>query len=184
MNKRNIAIFSGSFDPPHIGHIMVVCYVLSTLDIDKVWIIPCFMHPFSKPLTSYQHRKEMIRLSMEIFGNLTEISDIEKDLGGVSYTAKTIEYLKEKYPDYNFLYIVGGDILKEKHLWKDFEKIENLTQLVVIAREGFLEGEPSSPLMPKISSSALREMIGKGENVDKLVSKKVLKYIQDNGLYR
>ena len=95
----NIGILGGSFDPPHFGHIFLCHYALESTEIKKVLIVPCFNHPFNKSLSTFEHRFNMCKLAFEIFGNSVEVTDIEKELGGISYSINTIKHLKNTRPD-------------------------------------------------------------------------------------
>lgn len=182
-----IAIFGGSFDPPHIGHMMAVYYVLATTDVQKVWIVPSYRHPFGKELTPYNMRVEMCRLASSIFGDRVEVKRFEEELADNShpvYTIDLLKYLNDRYRDDRFYFVIGSDILLEMDKWKDFDKIENYARLIILRRRGVEPSEDYKAVLPEVSSSMIRENIKKSIPVAGLLPLEVYRYIEKNNLYR
>jgi nicotinate-nucleotide adenylyltransferase len=187
MNKKlkNIAIFGGSFDPPHAAHVMAVSYAISCRRIDLVYVIPCYMHPFAKDISPFEHRFEMARLAFDIFSDHVIVSDIEKNFKGKSYTINTVRHLMKQHDNANFYVIAGSDIIKEKHEWKDFSELKKMVEFIFLHRSGHAAYGKTSPVrFPETSSTSIRRKIKKGLPVDDLVPAKVLKYIKQHGLYK
>lgn len=183
-----IAIFGGTFDPPHIGHMMACYYVLATTDIDEVWIVPSYRHPFGKESAPYDMRVKMCEISSEIFCNRVKVFKFEEELGKSSnepvYTIDLLKYLVERFKEHRFYFVIGSDILQETDHWKDFDKIENYAKLIILRRRGVEPSEDYKAVLPDVSSTVIRESIRKSIPVSGLVSNGVLRFIEDNNLYR
>jgi nicotinate-nucleotide adenylyltransferase len=181
-----IALFGGSFNPPHVCHLMICYYVLETTDVDKVWLIPCYQHAFDKELVAFHHRFNMCSLAVEIFNKRVEVSNVEEEQKGISWTIDTVRYLKELYPDVEFEWIVGSDVTREFTSWKDFDLLQKMITFRIIPRNGYLgdikEGGPGI-FFPNISSTLIRNRIKKGLSISHLVPKSVEKYIREHRLY-
>ncbi len=108
--RRRVAVFGGSFNPPHVGHLLGVVYALSTAPIDEVLVVPVYQHPFAKHLATFADRLELCRLA---FGWLprVSISTVEEELGGESRTLRTLEHLGATLPDVSLRLLVGADVL-------------------------------------------------------------------------
>lgn len=175
-NRRRIAIFGGSFSPPHIGHSAICKWLFMKGLVDEIWVIPCYIHPFGKNLMPYEDRLYMCRLAFHKMQFPVEVSDVERELGGVSYTIRTIEYLKKKYPENRFALIMGGDVARESPAWKEFEKIKEQVDIVKIPR-----GSDSN--IPNVSSTEVRRRLESGTPLSDLVENEVEVYIVTKGLY-
>ncbi len=139
-----IGIFGGSFDPVHQQHLQIALAALIECSLDEIWFVPVF-HAVHKPgqrMLDYHHRRQLLQTAIrDLPGG--RICDIEQELGGPSYTCRTLEMLYERFPDYRFLLIIGGDSLKELPGWKNPEKLVQMTEFIVVDRPGF---ETDSPL--------------------------------------
>lgn len=177
-----IALFGGSFNPPHIAHEMVCLYVLETTDIDQVWLVPTYRHPFNKPLAPYADRFRMCELACQRLGDGVVVSRIEEELGSVSRTVNTIRALAERHPDHRFHLVVGADILDETDKWYQWDEIERLAPPIVIGRPGY--GDANRPALADVSSTEVRARLARGQSALPLVSRAVMDYIAAKGLYR
>lgn len=173
---KDIALLGGSFNPPHIGHIEICRYLLGRGNIDQVWIIPCFQHPFGKSLAPFEDRLAMCRFTFQEFGERVWITDIERRLGGVSHTVRTIEHFKYRFPGRGFALVFGSDVSGERCEWRDFDRIRKMVSIVEIPR-----GRDS--FIACISSSEIRERIRNGEDISQYVVTPVSVYIVTHGLY-
>ena len=135
----NVFLFGGSFNPPHVAHVLAVSYLLATEDINRILVIPCFLHPFGKELAPFEDRMAMSEAAMGWLPR-TIISRVEEELGGQSRTLRTVEHLHSLHPDWKMRLVVGGDILLEGRRWHGFERVVELSPLLVLGRRGF---EPS-----------------------------------------
>ena len=174
---KKIGLLGGSFNPPHLGHIQICHHIFDRGLSEEIWVVPCYAHPFQKELAPFADRLAMCKLAFKDLGDKVQVSEIEKKLGGISHTVRTIEHLKLQFPDISFGLIVGSDISKEKDDWKDFERIENLVDIIEVPRR------KDSPIID-ISSTEIRSKIKREENVDQYVLEVVVQYIKSNQLYK
>jgi nicotinate-nucleotide adenylyltransferase len=180
--QRTIGLFGGSFNPPHVAHQMVMLYVLETCDLDALWMIPTYRHPFAKELVAFEHRCRMCELAAAALGARVEVSRIEGELARpVSRTLDTIEVLTARHPDTRFRLVIGADILHESHKWYRWDRIVELAPPIVVGRAG-LDGAGVD--MPAVSSTEIRARLGRGDSAEALVPRGVLRYIAEQGLYR
>lgn len=185
-NER-VAIFGGSFNPPHVGHVLAVAYVLSCVDVDRVFVVPTFRHPFAKSLVSFDDRLEMCRLAFADLARV-EVSAIEGELGGESRTVRTLEHLKKLHPHWQMHLVIGGDVVREFDKWIEPDRVRALAPPVVLGRVGYTlpEGLAHLPrVLPEVSSSEIREAIARGdvEGANALVPRRVADYVRARGLY-
>ncbi|MCX7944829.1 MAG: nicotinate (nicotinamide) nucleotide adenylyltransferase [Deltaproteobacteria bacterium] len=183
-----IGIFGGSFDPPHIGHMMACLYVLTTTDIQKIWLLPSYRHPFNKNMSSYEMRVKMCEISSTIFGDKVEVKRFEEELAqnnnGPIYTIDVLRFIRDKFRDYTFYLVIGSDILNEIERWKEYNKIEDYAKILILIRRGVDPAEDYKAILPDISSTLIRENIQKGIPITGLVCKNVIKFIEENELYK
>lgn len=179
-----IALYGGSFDPPHISHIFSATYVSMVGEFDKIFVYPCYSSVTGKKLIDFRHRVNMCHLAMDHIPNVI-ISEIEKDLSEPSYTLNTVRYFKKIYPDAKFRLIVGSDIIKNQHLWKKdhLDEIYETAQPFILGRSGF-DGGHTGVVMPDISSTKVRSLLSLNHpGVSNFLSTKVYNYIKKNNLY-
>lgn len=133
-----IAIFGGSFDPPHIGHEAIVNVALKELDIDKLVIVPTFLNPFKKH--SFLNAYDRLFLVQKLFKNnsIIDVSDYEIKQNKSVYSIQTVKYLKQLYKATQIYFIIGADNLEKLHLWHQFDELNSLVTFVVANRNGFL----------------------------------------------
>lgn len=194
-----IGIFGGAFNPIHNGHVNMIKEAFADLKLDKMLIIPTCKSPHKDTkLISFVDRAEMCRLAFSdmIESGKFEISDIEKRLGGTSYTILTVRELKKIYPsDAVFYLIIGGDMLFYFEKWYRYEALLSECKVVAAARENSEYSdmcEYAAELgrvkvlnlnVTEVSSTEIREKIKNHESIDGLVPEKVAEYIKDKGLY-
>jgi nicotinate-nucleotide adenylyltransferase len=180
----NVCLFGGSFNPPHVAHVLAVAYVLSTEGVDQVLVIPCYRHPFNKELAPFEHRFAMCERAMSVLPRTT-VSRVEQHLGGESRTLRTVEHLAAEHPDWRLRLLVGADILQEGRRWHAFERVTELAPPLVLGRAGVSSDGAPRPLLPEVSSSAIRAALAAGRRAElhALVPRDVLTYIEQHGLY-
>lgn len=171
-----IGIFGGSFNPPHNGHVEICKNLLFKGDVDKIWIIPCFNHPFGKELASFKDRLIMCKFAFGTFLDKIKVLDVEQRLSSISHTVRTVEYLQSEYPEYAFSLVIGGDTMEEIKVWKDFERIRSLVPFVVVPRG-------ATSYISNISSTNVRANIKSGKKFADMVPREVAVYIITHGLY-
>lgn len=192
--KKKIGLFFGSFNPVHVGHMIIANFMATQTELDEVWLVVSPQNPL-KPkntLARDYDRLHLVRLAIGENPNL-RASDIEFSLPKPSYTIDTLAYLREKYPDYAFTLIMGGDNLASLHRWKNYELLLRDHEIFVYRRPGYeipenYEDHPSvqffeAPLM-HISASYIRKAIGEGHSVQYLVTEPVYQYLETSALYR
>ncbi|MDZ4697723.1 MAG: nicotinate (nicotinamide) nucleotide adenylyltransferase [Deltaproteobacteria bacterium] len=182
----HVALFGGSFNPPHMGHALAAQWVLQTQAVDALWLMPCFQHPFDKALVPYELRLEMCEAFCGDLGPRIRIETIERELGGTSRTFDTISALRLKYPEHRFSLVIGSDLLRETDTWHRAAELKSTVPFIIVQRRGADEagGGPGSLAIPDISSTEVRARIGAGLSVDSLVPRRVLKIIASASLYR
>jgi nicotinate-nucleotide adenylyltransferase len=175
-----IALFGGSFDPPHVGHLLAASYVLATEPIDELWLVPVERHPFAKPLVgSYDHRVELCeRLAAQL--PRTRVSRAEQE-SGQGRTVDLLEWLHRKHPQTRWALMLGTDLDAEKPQWKRFDRVEQLARIIIVRRGGYGEGGVA---IPDISSTQVRALLQAGGDASRLVPRTVLQAIRDAGTYR
>jgi nicotinate-nucleotide adenylyltransferase len=178
--KIKIGIFGGSFNPPHVGHLLVCQYALSIYDLHEVWMVPAQEHPFGKKLVDFWHRYEMCcKLRSKSSDRVNIFNFNEK------HTVDLLENLVIKYPYYEFALIIGSDI--ELSEWKEPERIRELAEIITIYRHGDQESDKEAlhfgrVKFPNISSTEIRKRLRKGLDVSGFVPKNVLEYIKSANL--
>ena len=184
-----VALFGGSFNPPHLAHQMACLVVLETEPVDQLWMIPTFRHAFGKPLAPFEDRLEMCRRAAQPFGQRVLVSEVERQLGQAqSRTHDTVVELRRRHPRTRFRLVIGEDILAEHEAWYRWDDLMALVTPIVLGRAGreeaaTREGEPRIEL-PDISSTEVRERVARGESAVPLVPRAVMDYIARRGLYR
>lgn len=177
-----VGIFGGSFDPPHAGHVLLAAYALSVAPIARVLVVPTFGHPFGKDMAPYGHRLAMCERAFSVLSGVT-ISRIEEELGGESFTVRTLEALRIQMPDTPLRLLLGADVLPETPRWREFERVSAIAPPFVIGRSGAAPPEDDAPVLPAISSTLVRERYRGGQSVESLVPREVDAYVRAHGLY-
>ncbi|MFY9308915.1 MAG: nicotinate (nicotinamide) nucleotide adenylyltransferase [Bacteroidia bacterium] len=187
-----VGLFFGSFNPIHVGHMVLANYMLEYTDIDKVWFVVSPHNPLKKKssLLDEKHRLQLVNLAIGD-NNRLKASDIEFKLPQPSYTVVTLAYLKEKYPNHEFALIMGADNLKNFHKWKNYEEILKHHQLYVYPRPESTTSEfdnhphvrlVNAPLM-QISSTDIRQAIHDKKDVRYYVPETAWNYIKEMHFY-
>ena len=188
----NIGLYFGSFNPIHIGHLIIANHVLNETNIDKVWFIVSPQNPFkeSKSLLNEFDRLHLVRLATQD-DNRIKCSDIEFNLPRPSYTSSTLVFLSEKYPEHQFSIIMGSDSYQNLDKWKNYEAIINNYTIYVYKREGheIINVFNKTPLIlnaPKIeiSASQIRQHIKSGKSIRYLVPEIVREEIETRKFYK
>ncbi len=195
-----IGLYFGSFNPIHVGHLIIANHMADYYDFDQVWFVVSPHNPHKKKATLLEdyHRLALVNIAIENNGKLSA-SDIEFKLQQPNYTIKTLAYLKEKHPTYNFSLLMGEDNLRSFHKWKNYEEIIKHHKLYVYPRlsDEKAKSEPIKEIaehknvhycskvpMMKISSSFIRKAIKEGKDVQYLLTEPVYKYLDEMNFYK
>lgn len=187
-----VGLYFGSFNPIHIGHLIIAEHIANHTDFDQVWLVVSPQNPLkpSSVLLNEYQRLHLANLAIEGNGDL-RVSDIEFKLPKPSYTIDTLTYLKEKYPTTQFAIILGSDSFQNLKRWKNYEALLNNYQFVVYERPGYTIEETyggtvqllKAPLL-QISSTEIRKLIKEGKSIQYLVPDKVRAEIDIAGYYK
>jgi nicotinate-nucleotide adenylyltransferase len=180
-----VAVFGGSFNPPHVAHVLAVTCVLSCYEVDRVLVVPTYQHPFAKSLVPFEDRARMAELAVGWLPRV-EVSRVEAELGGESRTLRTLEHLRAAHPEWRLRLVIGADILAEAHKWFGFDTIREIAPPIVLGRVGVAIGGTPEPLLPGVSSTEVRDMLTRGDHaaLEGLVPRAVLAYVVERDLYR
>jgi nicotinate-nucleotide adenylyltransferase len=182
--RRSVGFFGGSFDPPHVGHVLAVAYVLSVHPVEEVRVVPVFRHPFAKRTTPFEDRLEMCRRAFAWLPGVS-VSDVEARLGGESLTLRTLEALSAEDPEIDLRLIIGSDVVADLPKWHRFDRIAEIAPPLILARAG-AAGAHGAEVLPRVSSTEVREALAAGDraSIAPLVPRAVLDHIEARGLYR
>ena len=186
-----IGLYFGSFNPIHIGHLIIASHTLEHTDLQKIWFIVSPQNPLkpSNALLNEYQRLNMVRLAVE---NDTRFnaSDVEFKLPKPSYTIDTLTYLSEKYPKHQFTVIMGSDSYTNLSKWKNYELLVKHYSIIVYNRPGFEVEESqynatilNAPLLD-ISSTLIRQQIKAKKNIKYLVPDPVFDELMNNKYYK
>ena len=198
---KNIGLYFGTFNPIHVGHLVIANYMAEYNELDEVWLVVSPHNPLKKKesLLSDYHRLNLVRIAIEDNLKLKACNE-EFNLPLPSYTINTLTYLKEKYNDSKFHLIMGEDNLRSFHKWKNYEEIIEHHKIYVYPRvlteKELLEKENlnvkfkhssiikcEAPIM-KISSSFIRKAIKEKKDVRYLLTEKVFDYVEEMNFYK
>jgi len=172
----HIALFGGSFDPPHLAHVEILDHLLEDERYDLVLVVPSGQHPFKKSLASFADRIAMCELAFQELGDRVQVLDIEKDLSG--YTVDLIARLDKLFPQSTVTFVGGSDLERELDQWKD------LSDLRKKIRFEFLPRAPEHPSdLSPFSSTEIRARLKNHLPIAGFVPKAVEAYIQKKNLY-
>ena len=197
---KKIGLFFGSFNPIHIGHLILGNYILENSDMEELWFVVSPQNPFKdkKSLLKDHNRVDMVQLAIKNYPKM-RASNVEFSLPTPSYTIDTLTYLQEKHPDYSFSLIMGEDNLKSLHKWKNYELLLKNHQIIVYPR--ILGEDISTPLnvtelknhenihqidapIIELSATEIRNMIKEGKNTRPMLPPEVFEYLDGSSFYK
>lgn len=191
----NIGLFFGSFNPIHVGHLIIANHLVENSDLDQVWFVVTPHNPFKKKssLLDNNHRLNLVDIAVEEYPNLKS-SNIEFNLPQPNYTVNTLIHIGEKHPDHNFSLIMGEDNLKSFHKWKNYKVILANYQIYVYPRVDIQKAtiellkhphihKIEAPIV-EISSTHIRNSIKDDKNFRPLVPHNVWVYIDEMNFYK
>lgn len=173
------ALFGGSFDPPHLGHVLAALYARLIGGAEAVWVLPSAEHPYGKPLTPFADRLMLCQLA---FADLSfaEVRDDERGNPG-GYTIGLVERLRATHPERTWLLIGGTDTAHDLPNWRRGAELTRLVEVLAVPRRGY-DDDPAA--LPAISSSLVRERLRAGDPCRDLLPAAVADRIAANGWYR
>ncbi len=195
---KKVGLFFGTFNPIHIGHLIIANHMAEYSDLDQVWLVvtPHNPHKQKKTLLNDMHRYQMVELAIEDYSKL-KASKIEFGLKQPNYTVITLAHLSEKYPNHHFSLIMGEDNLQNFHKWKNYETIIENHDIYIYPRifdnkikKSKIELEYSNKIhkldasIVEISSTFIRKAIKERKNIMPLLPKKVWKYLDEMNFYK
>ncbi len=190
-----IGLFFGTFNPIHVGHLIIANYMVEFSDLEEVWFVITPLSPFKKKnsLLENHHRLAIANIAVEDYPKL-KTSDIEFKLPQPNYTVNSLVHLEEKYPNHQFCLIMGEDNLKGLHKWKNYKTLLQNYEVYVYPRisEGTTETEllnhpkihqVSAPIV-EISSTFIRKSIKENYDIRTMLTPNVWKYIDEMNFYK
>lgn len=186
-----VGIIGGAFDPVHYGHLNLGKDVLSKLELEEVWFMPCYNHVFNKKIENFHHRYKMIELALnEVGEERMKVSDYEGNRKGASYTVDTVRGLLRENPKLQIYWVMGADVIETLDKWKEPYELVKLAKFVIFSRNGkkpsktpensiFLENSNTS----NVSSTEIKRLLKEGKPIEGLTTSSVIKYIKENDLY-
>jgi nicotinate-nucleotide adenylyltransferase len=188
---KKIGLLGGTFDPIHIGHLLMARTALETMELDRVIFIPSCVPPHKKSPTlfSAKDRLKMVRLAIKANPSFA-VSNFEIRKGGRSYSVDTVRHFRDILPEAKLYFIVGGDAVKELDTWKDITEIKTMCSFISVNRPGYprdearLEYHAVTMNGIEMSSTEIRKRILQGKTVQYLVPDSVLRYIKRHRLYK
>ena len=190
-----IGVFGGTFDPPHVGHLILAADARDALNLDRLIFVPASSQPLkadAPAVASPRDRLEMVRLVVADDANY-QVDEAEIGREGLSYTVDTLEHLSTRYPDAQLFLLLGQDALQSFGKWKNTERIRQLATLAVMQRPGHkgsradttAEGAITvSTRRVDVSSTEIRERLRAGKSIKGFVPESVERFIDARGLYR
>ncbi|NQW37344.1 MAG: nicotinate-nucleotide adenylyltransferase [Flavobacteriales bacterium] len=191
----NIGLYFGTFNPIHVGHLIIANHMAEYTDLEQVWLVVSPQNPFKQKSTllADYHRLQLVQIATEDYPKLKP-SKIEFELPKPSYTINTLTYLAEKFPQHNFSLIMGEDNLNSFHKWKNYDFILENHQLYVyprltsVLKDGALKNHPNihqvtAPVI-EISATQIRKGIAQNKEVKPLLPCKVWQYIDEMNFYK
>lgn len=194
-SSSKVGILGGTFNPPHIAHLIVAETVRDNLKLDKILFVPAATppHKLNVEIIPAGQRLQMVKLAVRN-NPVFEVSDVELRRRGPSFTIDTLTDLKRKFPKEDYYFLLGIDLLIEFNTWKNPDRILEECTLVAMNRPGFDMGKVDKELLRKvevvsvpnidISSTSIRRLVKSGKSIRYLVPDEVEKYVRENSIYQ
>lgn len=193
---KKIGLFFGSFNPIHIGHLILADYILENSDMDELWFVVSPQNPFKekKSLLKDHNRLDMVQLAVKNYPKM-RASNVEFSLPTPSYTIDTLTYLQEKHPEFSFSLIMGEDNLNGLHKWKNSDVLIKNHHIIVYPRVFYGKKQDSEYLQHEnismikapvieLSATEIRNMIKEGKNVRPMLPPEVFEYLDGSSFYK
>ena len=188
----HIGLYFGSFNPIHIGHLIIANHIVENSDVDKIWFVVSPHNPLkdAHSLLNEYDRLHLVELAIQDNGKF-RASNVEFHLPKPSYTIDTLTYLTERFPLEQFSVVMGADSFQNLHRWKNYEQLVKHYSFIVYNRPGFEINEThdakitlvDAPML-EISSTFVRKQIKENKSIRYMLPDAVWKYIDENGYYK
>jgi nicotinate-nucleotide adenylyltransferase len=189
---ERIGVLGGTFDPPHVGHLMVAADAFAALGLDRLLLVPSAAPPHKRGrvCASAEQRLAMVRAAVD-GDDRFQVDDLELRRPGASYSVDTLRHLSARHPGAELFFIIGTDQLREFQSWREPEEVVRLARLTVMAREGE-SAPPDGPFPARpvavtridLSATEIRRRVESGESIRYFVPDAVIEIIEREGLYR
>jgi nicotinate-nucleotide adenylyltransferase len=173
-----IALFGGSFDPPHLGHVLAAGWARWCGGADRVWVLPAADHPYAKALSPWERRWRLCELA---FADLPFVDLRDDELRSTGYTVDLVERLQREHPGHRWLLVGGTDTVRDVANWKRGAELATMVEVLCVPRGGH-DQHPGA--LPAISSSLIREHLRTGAGVEGLLTTSVAQEILRHGWYQ
>ncbi|MCB0271439.1 MAG: nicotinate (nicotinamide) nucleotide adenylyltransferase [Bdellovibrionales bacterium] len=174
-----IGFFGGTFNPPHLGHLLAATYALKTFDLDQVWFAPVFHHPFGKHSIPFEHRLAMCKLLIAELSPPFLVTDIEKEIAHEGKTYFTLKELQKRFPENTFSLVIGSDLQEQIKKWSHYNELQEEFTIHFVPR-----GEKDNPTsIPNISSTNVRADAYDTEIIKNVVTPEIHAYMEKNKFY-
>lgn len=187
---ERIGVLGGTFDPIHHGHLAAASEVCAALQLDRMLLVPTHVQPFKADVTAAPARDRLEMCRLAVAGDERfEVSAVDVDRGGITYTVDTLRDLAREYPDAQLYFVTGADALERFSQWRDAEVLSTLATFVGVTRPGHSLGQSDTPHtlveVPAlaVSSTDVRRRVGAGAPIRYLVPRAVADYIAQHDLY-
>lgn len=180
---REVGLFGGTFDPPHVGHVLLATYALAQAEFEAVLVVPAFAHAFGKAATPFEARRFMCELAFSVLpAPRCIVTSLESSLAVPSYTVQTVETLRAMFPHLSLRLVLGSDLVSALPRFHRADELLALAPPWVAARGGYVR-RGATAVLPTISSTEVRDELARGQSVDAWVPASVRRYIERESLY-
>jgi nicotinate-nucleotide adenylyltransferase len=180
-----IALFGGSFDPPHLGHVLAACYAKLMTQVDAVWVLPVAKHAYQKDLSPWDVRWQLCQAAFADLPFVTVRDDELRNPSGFTFDLLTL--LTQAHPEHTWFLVGGSDTAMDLPNWHRGNELATRIQIIPVPRRGFKHAinEPGEHIgaLPAISSSLIRERLANGQPIDDVVPTTVANLIKRGGWY-